>query len=404
MKYSKYIIIVSAFSVALLSFIGCGGKKKTTSSSGPTDPTVGQPAPELPTGGVKWINSKPLSLKKLRGKVVLIDFWEYTCINCIRSFPFEKKLYKRYHNDGFEILGIHDPEFDVAYKTPNVRKAVKRFNLPWPVAADPWFSIWKAYNSHTWPNYFLIGPKGKLLGHYPGEGHDAQIEKTIQKQLSKIDKNFDPSKYPIKKQNWFSPSCGDMTEETYVGKWYGRGKLQGQGGYQSGVRHFKAGKVPDDGHFVLTGKWKTAKNGAIFQGTSHSSAPSSLDPVGNNAYPHITLKYHAREIYSVINISHAKNDQGVKVYVSQDGHYLTKKNADADTQFDPQGRSYIMVKNPRMYYLVLNQKGDDGTHVITLWPSKPGLTVNSFTFGNNCTIHFAHLYSHHGGVKRINSQ
>src|SRR5881409_3460089 len=101
---------------------------------------------EVTTGAnVAWINSPPITIARLRGNVLLIDFWEYTCINCIRTFPENKKWYERYHKYGFTIIGVHDPEFDIAYSPAHVREAVKRFGLPYPVVVDSNFLIWRAY-------------------------------------------------------------------------------------------------------------------------------------------------------------------------------------------------------------------------------------------------------------------
>src|SRR5205814_2292249 len=122
--------------------------------------TVGTPAPDF-IGSKLWINSLPVSLKtKLKDKVVLVDFWEYTCINCIRTLPALKRIYTRYKPYGFEIIGVHAPEFDFAYKPANVALGTKRQGIPWPVVVDSDFSIWRAYDSNSWPNKFLIGSNG----------------------------------------------------------------------------------------------------------------------------------------------------------------------------------------------------------------------------------------------------
>lgn len=377
---------VLAVGLALLG--GCADHGQASAAA-----AMGPKAPAFPTGGVTWINSRPLTLKQLHGKVVLIDFWEYTCINCIRSFPFDKKLYRRYHRQGFELIGVHEPEFDIAYHVDNVRKAVKRFQLPYPVAHDKWFSIWKAYGSHTWPNYFLLGPEGHIAGHWSGEGHDAAIEKRLQELLKRINPKFDASKYPIAHRTLFGPGCGQMTEEMYAGDWYGRGALQGEGGYKKAVRAFKAIHKPADGRYVLNGQWETKKNGVTFHGAKQTVAPTPPAALSGRAagMGYLTLRYHAREIYSVMNTA-SIHGKAVRVYITQDGRWLAKTIADADVQYDRKGRSFIEVADPRMYYLVLNAK--DSGHELTLWPARPGLTVNSFTFGNNCTIDFPRLYSH----------
>ena len=126
--------------------------------------------------GTTWIDSQPLTWAELRGKVVMIDFWEYTCINCIRTFAENKKWYERYHKDGFEILGVHDPEFDIAYPLGHVRQAVKRFGLPYPIAVDDEFRIWRSYHNNTWPSRFLVDAQGVVRYHRDGEGGHRAFE------------------------------------------------------------------------------------------------------------------------------------------------------------------------------------------------------------------------------------
>ena len=105
------------------------------------DPAPEFPRPGLEVSGTTWLNSPPLTMARLRGKVVLIDFWEYTCINCIRTFAQNKSWYERYRGYGFEIIGVHAPEFDIAHSVDNVRAAVKRFGLSYPIVVDNWFGI-----------------------------------------------------------------------------------------------------------------------------------------------------------------------------------------------------------------------------------------------------------------------
>ncbi|SRR5579884_840046 len=124
-----------------------------------------------------WLDSgaKVLhSIKAYRGRVVLIDFWEYTCINCIRDFAVLKRWYAKYHPYGFEIIGVHFGEFPMGYKPENVRRAAQRFQLPWPIVADVNGSIWKAYKSESWPNRYLIDPNGEIAMHIEGEGNNAR--------------------------------------------------------------------------------------------------------------------------------------------------------------------------------------------------------------------------------------
>jgi thiol-disulfide isomerase/thioredoxin len=330
--------------------------------------------------GSMWINSPPLTMGGLRGKVVLIDFWEYTCINCIRTFEQNKKWYERYHKYGFEIIGVHDPEFDIAYHPENVRTAVKRFGLPYPVIVDPNFQIWQAYHNDSWPSRFLVDSKGTVRFHRDGEGGDAAFEHAIQRFLLQAHPGLKfSSDYTIAPEpNASAISCGVPTEEMYVGDWSGRGILSNREGYHKGKTiHYELPANINDGQAAVSGWWETDKNGMIYRGKRS----------GTHAAPdELLMRYHARELYAVINVSHGHPSA---VYIQQDGKDLTAGDKGVDVKFDSQGHSYIEVREPRMYYLVHNPAF--GAHTVTLKPTKPGLTVNSFTFGNNCQTDFPHL-------------
>lgn len=342
---------------------------------GPTEPRV------------DWINSSPLSMARLRGKVVLIDFWEYTCINCIRTFAENKKWYERYHKYGLEIIGVHCPEFDIAYRVRNVRAAVKRFGLPYPVVVDDHFLIWHAYHNSTWPNRFLIGAKGYIRYDRSGEGGDSALEHAIQQLLEEAHPGLKfPSSYTIPaEKNAFAPSCGVTTPEMYVGQWGDRGILSNKQGYHKGrTLNYKLPTSVVDGHAAVSGRWETdaghdpdQSNGMIYRGKKKRHGPFSDE---------LEMRYHARELYAVMNVEHGHPE---RVYIRQDGKDLTSTNKGVDVQFDAQGHSYIEVREPRMYYLTANQKF--GSHKVELLPTRAGLTVNSFTFGNDCQTHFPHL-------------
>ena len=338
------------------------------------------PPPDAEQYGITWINTFPLTMQGLRGKVVLIDFWEYTCINCIRTFPENQEWYHRYHRYGFEIIGVHDPEFDIAYSVDNVREAVQRFKLPYPVVIDDQFRIWKSYNNNSWPSRFLVDANGVVRFHRNGEGGDDAFEHAIQALLKEAHPDIQfPAEYTIPPEtNSFAFSCGIPTQEMYVGDWGDRGILSNPEGYHQGKTiDYRLPSSVEDGHAVLSGRWETDRSGMIYRGKSKNHQPGP---------DRLLMRYHARELYSVLNVSHGRPS---RLYIEQDGKWLTKTNKGVDVQFDPQGRSYIEVHRSRMYYLVANPAF--GSHTVTLRPTNTGLTVNSFTFGNNCQTDFPHL-------------
>lgn len=141
------------------------------------------PAPEI-TGITAWINSPPLTLEELRGKVVLIDFWTYSCINCIRTFPYLKNWYRDYKDYGFVIIGVHTPEFEFEKSYDNVKNATIRFGISYPVALDNDYATWKAYHNSYWPAHFLIDQLGNIRMVHFGEGGYAETERAIRELLN----------------------------------------------------------------------------------------------------------------------------------------------------------------------------------------------------------------------------
>jgi peroxiredoxin len=336
------------------------------------------PPPGANVSGTTWINSQPLSMRKLRGKVVMIDFWEYTCINCIRTFPENKTWWRRYRKYGFVIIGVHDPEFKYAHDVANVRAAVRRFGLPYPIVVDDWYRIWNAYHSDVWPNRFLIDAQGRIRFHLEGEGHNREFEQAIQFLLQEAHPGLKfPASYalPPAKNAW-GPGCGQTTPEMYVGNWFGRGVLANPFGYHDGKTHlYRLPREVADGSVVLAGKWRSNRNGMMYAGRrGEPSAAGQLE-----------MRYHARQMYAVLNVVHGRPE---RLYILQDGKPLTARNKGVDVRFDRQGRSYIEVAATRMYYLVQNPAL--GAHRVQLQPTAPGVMVDSFTFGNNCQTDFPH--------------
>jgi hypothetical protein len=346
-----------------------------------TPNSASQPAPSFASNGITWVNSSPLTMRKLRGQVVLIDFWEYTCINCIRTLGINKKWYARYHPYGFQIIGVHDPEFGIAASVKNAREAIKRFMLSYPIVIDDDRIIWNEYHSESWPNLFLIDANGYVRFHRAGEGGDSAFETAIQQLLQEAHPGlkFPASDVIPPPEDAFSPACGVTTPEMYVGDWYGRGTLATPPeGYRLGkTLEYQLPDTVNDGRVVLRGKWQSYRDGMTYRGKKTKDGR----PEGQ-----LEMRYHARELYSVINVTRGHPE---RLYITQDGQSLTKENQGVDVQLDAQGRSYVEVREPRMYYLVSNPVF--GSHTIVLAPTAPGITIDSFTFGNNCQTHFAHL-------------
>jgi peroxiredoxin len=328
--------------------------------------TTVRTAPDFGDGGV-WLDQGapvPHHIGDYKGKVVLIDFWEYTCINCIRDFAVLKQWYTKYHQYGLDIIGVHFGEFNIGFDVNNVREGAEHYHLPWPVLADLKGATWKAYDAQGWPDRFLIDQQGKIVMSIFGEGDDAQMEQKIRELLAKS--NPEVLKVPLgSEESAFNPKCGVTTEETYVGGRFGRSSVMNMGDHKTGDEvDFLPPHSPHDGGVMLAGRWKIAEDGVTTK-TRNDGAE---------------IRYHARSVYAVMSLDGAKQ---VKVYLSQDGDPLPKDSAGSDVKFDDKG-AYVEVTQGRMYYLVRSPRFT--AHLLALNPDAPGLTLHSFTFGNDCQL------------------
>jgi thiol-disulfide isomerase/thioredoxin len=147
------------------------------------------PAPDF-TGITTWLNSPPLSMQALKGKVVLVDFWTYSCINCLRTLPYITKWHNKYKNRGLVIVGVHTPEFAFERKTSNVQTAIKRFGIGYPVAQDNGYVTWKAYENQYWPASYLIDRRGRIVLKHVGEGRYDEMESAIRTLLNEASRHI----------------------------------------------------------------------------------------------------------------------------------------------------------------------------------------------------------------------
>lgn len=330
------------------------------------DNTV-RPAPDFGSGGV-WLDQgapAPHHISGYAGHVLLVDFWEYTCINCIRDFAVVKRWYTKYHPYGFDVVGVHFGEFNIGFDVNNVKEAAQRFQLPWPVLADQDGTTWKAYDAKGWPDRFLIDPQGKIVMSIFGEGDDQKMEMKIRELLGAA--HPEVMKIPLEQgEDAFSPQCGNTTQEMYVGEIYGRSSVANMGDHHTGDEaEFVPPHSPADGNVMLTGRWKIEKDGVTSAGQNDGAE----------------LRYHARSMYSVLSLD-GKTKQ-MRVDLIEDGAPFNKEDAGSDVEFDSKG-AYIEVTDARMYYLVRSPLFT--AHLISLEPEGPGLTLHSFTFGNNCQL------------------
>ncbi|RXT39446.1 thioredoxin family protein [Bradyrhizobium betae] len=142
-----------------------------------------QAAPDF-TGISNWFNSKPLNIADLRGKVVLVDFWTYGCVNCVNTLPHVTELYAKYRDKGLVVVGVHTPEFPFERSASNVQAALKRHGITYPVAQDNDSKTWDAYSNRYWPAQYIIDQNGKIVFQHEGEGRYDEIDRTVAKLLN----------------------------------------------------------------------------------------------------------------------------------------------------------------------------------------------------------------------------
>lgn len=322
-----------------------------------------------------WLNSPPLTLSQLRGKVVLIDFWEYTCINCIRTFPYLRRWNALYRPLGLVIIGVHTPEFAFARETARVQEAANRFGFTFPVAVDSDYKIWNAFNNEAWPAKYLIDKDGDVAFTHLGEGDYAEFERHIQELLKEANPQLSfaaPKFTPPQERENSGIRCEPPTPETYLG--FARGdRIANAGGYQNlrKAAYAAPAAIPLDG-YALSGTWLATPE-ALAHHTQNASADS------------LTLHYRATSVYLVAG---ADDVSSAPLYITQDGKPVPKDARGVDIKADSQGRTYIELSAKRMYYVIENP--DFGEHVVTLSAKSPGLSLYSFTFGNNCETAFDH--------------
>ena len=315
--------------------------------------------PDL-SGATAWINSPPLTPASLRGKVVLVDFWTYSCINCLRTLPYVKAWYAKYKDSGFVVLGVHTPEFPFEKDESNVRKAVHDLGILYPVAMDNDYSIWQSFNNQYWPAHYFIDATGRIRYHQFGEGNYDQSEAWIRSLLEET--NHQPiSATPTSVAATGTEAAPDSNDvqspETYIG--YDRAaNFASPGGFkQDTPQEYDAPATLTLNQWALAGKWKDEKQIATL-----------LSPTGSIVY-----RFHARDLHLVLGPS--KDGKPIRFRVTIDG-----KAPGADHGMDTDANGYGTVTENRLYQLIRQQNGvQDRTFRIEFLG--PGVRAYSFTFG-----------------------
>ena len=330
---------------------------KTVAVAGSDLPIEGT-MPEL-AGATGWLNTPPLTRQALRGKVVVVDFWTYSCINCLRALPYIRAWAAKYKDHGLVVLGVHAPEFAFEKDPANVKKAVEDMGVTYPVALDSNLAIWQAFNNQYWPAHYFIDAEGRIRAHHFGEGEYDKSERIIQTLLKEagykdvpggiVDPNAKGALAAADENNMQSP-------ETYLG--YGRGS-----GFASNtpqpdkIATYTTPYPLGPNQWGLTGRW------AIGEEKSVSAAAGTK----------ITFYFHARDLHLVLGSG--ADSKPVRFKVTLDGQPPGAAHG-ADTDEAGNGT----VTGQRLYQLI-RQQGVIGNRTFSIEFLDPGAEAYAFTFG-----------------------
>jgi len=332
-----------------------------TANAAEPQPALGDEGafPDL-SGAVAWLNSKPLSASALRGKVVLIDFWTYSCINCLRALPYVEGWAAKYKNAGLVVIGVHTPEFAFEKERANVEKAVRDLKVSYPVAIDSDYKIWQAFHNQYWPAHYFIDGKGRIRYHHFGEGEYGESERVIQELLKEngagsltagtISVSGDGAEA--------APDKGDnRSPETYIGYERAQQFASSEPIAQDARRVYTPLPRLSLNQWALGGSWKVSGENAALQ-----AAPGK-----------IVFRFHARDLHLVLGT--AKSGKPVRFTVKLDG---TPPGEDHGADTDAGGAG--AVQGHRLYQLI-RQKGPVEDRTFEIDFLDPGVQAFAFTFG-----------------------
>jgi thiol-disulfide isomerase/thioredoxin len=310
-------------------------------------------------GAVGWLNSAPLTGKSLRGKVVLVNFWTYTCINSLRPLPFVKAWAAKYKEAGLVVIGVHTPEFSVEKERANVETAVRDLRVAYPVAIDSNYRIWEAFDNQYWPALYFVDAKGRIRHHYFGEGEYAEAERVLQELLQENGaRGLDGSAVRVDGTGVeAAPSTAPQSPETYIGYRRGERFASPERLARDAARSYRPPERPTLNQWGLTGSWNVGPESAV------------LEAAGGR----IVFRFHGRDLHLVLAPS--RDGHPVRFKVRLDGAAPDDAHG-GDAAADGSGE----VREPRLYQLIRQgARGDERTFEIEFLD--PGVRALVFTFG-----------------------
>lgn len=343
-----------AFEHRLAQLLGMEEEELTTKTGGQL-PVEGK-LPPL-DGAVLWLNSPPLTREQLRGKVVLIDFWTYSCINCIRSVPYVRAWHERYKNQGLVVIGVHSPEFAFEKDPENVRRATAELGIQYPVALDNELSIWRAFNNRYWPAHYLADAQGRIRYHHFGEGRTDVTESAIRSLLAEngVMRLGGMATVEATGASAAADRASLRSPETYLGRRRAE-NFASPGGLSEGERAYRLPSGLKLNEWGFAGRWKVEPQRSVLQAAGGK----------------IAFQFRARDLHLVLG---SASGRPIRFRVLLDG-----KDPGADHGLDIDASGHGRVEKQRLYQLIRQQQ-PSRERQFTIEFQEPGVEAYAFTFG-----------------------
>ncbi|HSI48664.1 MAG TPA: thioredoxin family protein [Ideonella sp.] len=355
--------VVRALALLLALWLALMGHGTATAGSGWVGAALsGQQLLPALDGATAWLNSAPLDAQALRGKVVLVDFWTYSCINCLRTLPYVRAWAQKYGPSGLVVLGVHTPEFDFERALPNVQRAVKDLGITYPVAVDSQQALWRAFGNRAWPAFYFVDASGRIRDRQLGEGRYERAERMIQQLLREAGRRNVPEDLVAPQGEGTQAAAGPRapaSDETYLGAARAEGFVATLGQLRTGGRPQRFSPAPrlDLNQWTLAGNWRV--------GEEQIEAPQ--------AGAHISYRFRARDLHLVLGPG--QPGRSLRFRVRIDGK---APGADHGSDTDAEGNGRIDAQ--RLYQLV-RQSTDGRERLFDIEFLDEGAQAFSVTFG-----------------------
>jgi thiol-disulfide isomerase/thioredoxin len=353
------VAIVAVVSGVVATQLGTSSAEKIARSAHDSALLPAKGAPEAPPlrGITAFLNTRPLTMRQLRGRVVLVDFWTYSCINCRRTFPFLRALQRTYQSRGLTILGVHSPEFGFEKDPANVAAAVHHLDVTWPVAEDPNMATWSAYDNQYWPADYLIDREGRIRFAHFGEGDDTQIERAIRTLLDDGGNAGSATVGHITTSQEAPTAAERVTPESYFGSARGAAYLAGNHVVSAGsvVQRADSGDARDV--IYLDGRFRGARE--------------YVESAASNAVVH--LDFRAKDVYLLA----APAGQPRRIEVRLDGKPVPATRRGADVRL-VRGKTYLTVTEDDLLHVLTGDRTRSGRLALI---AQSGVRFFTFTFG-----------------------